>query len=244
MTYDRSIKLFDEAHAPEKIDKILASQSINKGKFLTLAHAHSYLCQMQVIHNLRGVKRVLEVDPGEAYCANNLRNLGLCYDTLDFETTHSPTYVADFATYEPSFEHSQLYDLTCAFQVLEHMPYDMFKKNLLKLKAMSNKYVFISLPYSCRGFSVNLNIQNGQNNRWLRKFDFYLGTNLPNRRYRTEYMEEFPWAVHYWEIGRKGFKLKKVLNDIESVGLTVIKRFHSQNPYHYFILCELGENMA
>jgi hypothetical protein len=193
---------------------------------------------MRVIHNLKDVERVLEVGPGEGYCAKNLRELELRYDTLDFETTHSPTIVADFATYQPNLEDSQRYDLTCAFQVLEHMPYAIFKQNLLKLKAMSKKYVFISLPYSCRGFSVTLNRQNGQHKSQRRKYDFYVGTNLPNRRYRAEYMDEFPWAVHYWEIGRKGFKLDKVLSDIESTGLKVIKRFHSQNPFHYFVLCE------
>jgi hypothetical protein len=88
------------------------------------------------------------------------------------------------------------------------------------------------------GFSVNLNLQNGQNKQTTKKWDFYFPTNLPNRKFRDEYMKEFPWAVHYWEIGRKGFKLSKILTAMQSCGLSVMKRFHSPNPYHYFILGE------
>jgi len=47
MSYDRSIKIFDEAHAPVLLDKMVNEKDINKGKFLSKAHAESYLCQMQ-----------------------------------------------------------------------------------------------------------------------------------------------------------------------------------------------------
>lgn len=237
MSYDRSIKIFDEAHAPVLLDKMVNEKDINKGKFLSKAHAESYLCQMQTIRNLKNVNRILEIGPGEGFCARNLRELGYEYHTLDFEGAHEPTIKADFQSFDPQTI-TQKYDITCAFQVLEHFPYDEFKKHINALFEMSNRYVFISLPYSCRGFSINLNFQNGQKVRLTRRIDFYIKTNFPNRKYRPEYMEEFPWAVHYWEIGRKGFNLKKVLADIESCGLKIIKRFHSPNPYHYFVLCQ------
>lgn len=229
--------MFDEAHAPIVIDKMVNDKTINKGKFLSKAHAESYLYQMQVIRSLKDVKRILEIGPGEGFCARNLRELGYEYHTLDFEDAHEPTIKADFQSFDPNTI-TQRYDLTCAFQVLEHFSYDEFTKHIKTLLEISNKYVFISLPYSCRGFSVNLRLQNGQNMRLMRRFDFYIRTNLPNRKYRLEYKKEFPWAIHYWEIGRKGFSLKKVLGDIESCGLKIEKKFHSPNPYHYFILCK------
>jgi hypothetical protein len=213
----------------------LTAYTINKGKFLSKAHGESYLSQMRSIIRLKDVKRIFEVGPGEGFCANNLRNLGYVYHTLDFEGVHKPTIKADFQSFDPK-KITQKYDLTCAFQVLEHFPYDEFTKHIKKLSELSKKYVLISLPYSCKGFSISLNIQYGQNMRLMRRFDFYVRTNLPNRKYRPEYKKEFPWAVHYWEIGRKGFRLKKVLGDIESCGFKIEKKFHSQNPYHYFIL--------
>jgi 2-polyprenyl-3-methyl-5-hydroxy-6-metoxy-1,4-benzoquinol methylase len=149
MVYDRSLKMFDEPHAPEVLEQVMRDKSINKGKFLSKEHSESYLLQMQTIKRLE-VKSVLEIGPGEGFCANNLRTLGYEYDTLDFEDAHAPTIKADFATFDAA-SIPQRYDITCAFQVLEHFPYEHFKKHVNTLAELSSKYVFISLPYSCRG---------------------------------------------------------------------------------------------
>jgi Methyltransferase domain len=236
MEYDRSRKMFDEPHSPEDLDKAVDEKIINTGKFLSKAHLESYQLQMRTIRNLKDVKKVLEIGPGEAFCARNLRELGYDYHTLDFNDTYSPTIVADFSKYDPTS--TERYDLTCAFQVLEHFPYNEFLTNLQKLRELSDKYVFISLPYSCFGFSININFQLGQSLRLDKRLNFYLRTMLTNRKYREEFKKEFPWAVHYWEIGRRGYKLSKVLGDIKSCNLKILKRFHSPNPFHYFILCE------
>jgi len=228
--------MLDEPHAPEVLDQVVGEKTINKGKFLSKAHSESYLCQMQTIRKLKDVKSILEIGPGEGYAARNLREVGYDYQTLDFEDAHEPTIKADFRSIDP-FTLTQRYDLTCAFQVLEHFPYHEFTKHIKTLRELSRDYVFISLPYSCRGFSIKLNLQNGQHKRTMKQFDFFYRTNLPNRKYREEYKQEFPWAVHFWEIGRRGFKLRKVLKDIESCGLNILERFHSPNSFHYFILC-------
>ena len=228
--------MFDEPHTPTALDQMARDKKINRGKFLTPAHADSYLLQMQAIEGLKDVSSILEIGPGESYAAKNLRDVGYHYDTLDFEDAHGPTIKADFGSLDPA-SISRRYDLTCAFQVLEHFPYCDFTRHLETLGALSTRYVFISLPYSCKGFSLKLNFQSGQWKRIIRQLDFYIPTGLPNRKYREEYMQEFPWAVHFWEIGRKGYSLKTVLHDIESCGLDVIRRFHSPNAFHYFILC-------
>ena len=85
MPYDRTIKLFDEPHAPIVLDQMVSKKTINKGKFLSPAHSESYLLQMQTISNLKDVNSILEVGPGEGFVARNLRDVGYEYDTLDFE---------------------------------------------------------------------------------------------------------------------------------------------------------------
>lgn len=237
MSYDRSVKMFDEPHAPVEIDKMVNEKTINKGKFFSKAHSESYLYQMQTIRQLKDIKSVLEIGPGEGFCAKNLRELGYEYHTLDFETAHEPTIKANFQELDPNLI-TERYDMTCAFQVLEHFPYHEFTEHIQVLRELSKKYVFISLPYSCRGFSFKINLQNGQNSRITKTFDFYLATNLPNRKYREDFKQEFPWAVHYWEIGRKGFSMNKILHDIKESGLKIERKFHSPNPFHYFILCQ------
>ena len=49
MSYDRSIKMFDEPHAPVVLDELVGKKTINKGKFLSKAHSESYLYQMQMV---------------------------------------------------------------------------------------------------------------------------------------------------------------------------------------------------
>ena len=234
--YNRSIKMFDEPHSPEILEREISNKSINKGKFLTEAHAESYHLSMQLIRSVKP-KNVLEIGPGEGYIARNLNTLGISWDTLDFNGIYKPTIQADFSKFDPS-GYGEKYDITCAFQVLEHFPFEKFPDLLRKLAFMSSKYVLISIPYSCYGFRIKLRLHKGQHPVLNRSLSFYWATGLKNRKYRKEFMEEFPWAVHYWEIGRKGFMLSKVLNTIESCGLVINQKLHGPNPFHYYVLCE------
>jgi len=123
-------------------------------------------------------------------------------------------------------------------QMLEHSPYEKFVSNLTKMTALSKRYVFISLPFLCAGFSLSVNIALVQSLRLKRKFELYFPWPKRNREYRKEYKEDFPWAVHYWEIRRRGFPLSRIRRDIRNAGLSIAHTFRSENPYHYFILAE------
>jgi len=192
---------------------------------------------MQTIAGLPDVQSVFEVGPGGHFCAKNLRAIGYQYDTFDFDDTHSPTYIGNLAMFNIAGLEEK-YDLTCAFQVLEHMPWDVFVKNIRKLATLSKKYVFISIPYSCKGFSVTLETHDGQFRKLLKQFRRYKPTNMPQRKYRQKYMDEYPWAVHYWELGRKGISIDTVRNALNECTLQIIEQFHSRNAFHYFFLCE------
>ncbi len=236
MAYDRTINVYDEPHPPVVLAASVAKRDINKGKFLTQGHAESYLCQMRTIHALPDVASCFEVGPGEHFVARNLRALGYTYDTLDFEPAHDPTIVADFATFDPA-PYTERYDLACAFQVLEHFPFDDFPHLLGNLAMLARRYVFISLPYSCVGMSSRVTIHHGQTKQTVEEHHHYTPTMLPNRRYRPEFVTEFPWAVHHWEIGREGFPLERVEATIRDTGLDIVEAYHSPNPFHYHILC-------
>lgn len=234
--YDRSIKLYDEPHSPEALDRMVQSAHLNKGKFLTEAHHDSYFLQMATMHRLK-VRSVLEIGPGESFAANYLKSLGVQYDTMDIVEQSNPTILGKLEDFDVK-PHSASWEMVCAFQMLEHSPYHLFTENLRKMGALSKKYVFISLPYSCFGFGLSLNIMLGQRIRFQKRTGLYFPLCKKNRKYREEYMREFPWAVHYWEIGRRGFAMSTVRKDIESSGLRIIESFQSGNPYHYFFLTE------
>ena len=69
-----------------------------------------------------------------------------------------------------------------------------------------------------------------------KKIQFYLPTLKNNRKYREEYKIRYPYAIHYWEIGRKNFPLKRIVNDLKSLNLLIVTKGHGPNPFHYFIL--------
>jgi hypothetical protein len=234
--YDRSIKLHDEPHPPEILERLIFEGALNKGKFLTEAHRDSYFQQMLLIRKL-GIESVLEIGPGEGFIAQYMNSIGVKFATMDISRDSSPTILSRLEDFDPE-PCKERWQMVCAFQMLEHSPYENFVSNLQKMRFMSSRYVFISLPYSCFGFSVTLNIGLGQSLRWKRRFDFYLPLFKRNRRYRREFMEEFPWAVHHWEIGRRGFPLARIRRDMGRAGLVLINEFRSENPYHYFILAE------
>ena len=228
-------KIYGVPYTEEDLNQIRSGGG-REGKFLSDAHHYSYYIQMAKVKQL-GVGSVLEIGPGDPIVSVYLKSLGVDYSIMDIFEISNPEILSKLEDFDPA-GCIEKYDLVCAYQMLEHSPYEFFADNVKKMRVMSKKYVFISLPYSCAGFKISLDIIMGQNRRWKKNMSFYLPGNRRNRRYSQNFTKDFPWAVHYWEIGRKGFPLKRILHDIESAGLNIVEKFHSENPYHYFILAE------
>lgn len=237
--YDRSVRMYEEGYPPEILEKMLEEGGIHKGSFLNEKFHNSHYLQMKTIYDLASVggNSVLEIGPGESVVATYLRSLGLEYDTMDRSEDSRPTIVADFKAFDAG-KFRNKYDIVCAFQCLEHMPYELFTSSIAKMVMMTKEYVIISLPYSCFGIAFSVNIALGQIKRIKKRVSLHIPLRKRNRKYRKEYMEEYPWAVHYWEIGRKGFPLKRILKDMRFNGVEIVNKFHSDNPYHYFIVAK------
>lgn len=76
----------------------------------------------------------------------------------------------------------------------------------------------------------------------LKRFVLDIGVHFPtfyrNRKYRKEYVEEFPFAVHFWGIGRRPFYTYRIEEIFRKKNMKIVDKFHSINPYHYFYLLE------
>ncbi|GBE30037.1 MAG TPA: hypothetical protein ENH10_04520 [Bacteroidetes bacterium] len=238
--YDRNIKMYDEPHTPVALERQLLAGKLNKGKLITEQHNNSYYLQMKTIKDLK-IKHVLEIGPGESFIPKYMKSIGIQYDTLDIVPSTNPTYLSRLEDADPSMIRKR-YGAVCAFQVLEHSPYDRFSSNLAKMAALSRNYIVISIPYSCFGFRLSFKTFRGQGKRSKYELSRYFPKNLPNRKYRPEYIKEFPWACHYWELGREGFPLSRIKNDIISQRLRIIDTFHSDNPFHFFIIAQKTES--
>lgn len=250
--YNESRQLFDEPRSPVECRKLFENYyDIAKRNFLNERSMYSYFTQCRTIADLPDVKRVLEIGPGGGITATLMRNIGYDYQTMDTQPQVNPDILCDFREFDPT-EYEQAYDLVAAFQMLEHVPYGQFTSLVEKMKAVSRRWVLMSLPYYCWTFRLEIVLPRL---RWLeaisprrlrrameRPLVFSISRpykSAPNRKYRKEFMEEFPLAVHHWEIGRGSVTRKRLFNDLRSLGMRVERAFHSKvHPYHYFVLCE------
>jgi ubiquinone/menaquinone biosynthesis C-methylase UbiE len=116
------------------------------------------------------------------------------------------------------------FDVVCAFEVLEHLPYEEFKSCLSELMRVSNKYVLISLPHWGRHFSIHIRLP------LFKKIQFALKINIWPIKHKFN-------GQHYWEIGKIGFPLSRIRNDIKSIGFKIVRDYVIfESPYHHFFV--------
>lgn len=170
-------------------------------------------------------KKMLEVGAGDKVLANYIKNnTQIDYQSLDIAKDLRPDIVGSVDAI-PAADNS--YDLACAFEVLEHLPYDKFQKSLKELKRVARKYVIISLPHWGRHFAFLLRAPG------IRKVQAQIKFSLlpPEHKFDGE---------HYWEIGKKNYPLKKIKQDIEQSGFKIKKDYICPNsPYHHFFILNI-----
>jgi hypothetical protein len=251
-SYDENSQQFDEPYSPVEARNLFEDYlNIAKRSFLNERKLHSYFLQCKTIADLPDVEKILEIGPGGGITQTLLKSIGYDYATMDAQPLIEPDILGDFIDFNTS-GYEESFDLVAAFQMLEHTPYEQFVPQVQKMITMSKKYVFISLPYHCWTLRLEIILPVPQwiasilSKRWFnflrRSHNFSTSRpyrNAPARKYRRAFFEEFPLAIHHWEIGRDKVSKKDVFQKLKSVNLSVVKAFHSKiHPYHYFILCK------
>lgn len=198
-------------------------------------HWLSVFHQLTVPACLEDVSSVLEFGPGRGFLGAVLKYYGLEYRSADVvDHGAKPDFLCDIM----GFAEDKKFDLVCAFQTLEHNPPETFVPHLKKMASVSNKYVYISLPYYGRWLSVNLSVNLPRINRNFIKTITL--DRFPKKRPVEEYRKsKTPYAHHWFEVGDKGFKKKDLAKYAKEAGLKItdMKSSHSF-PYHIFLLME------
>jgi len=185
----------------------------------------SYWYQIKEATLLKEVKLILEIGSGNKIVADVLLKMGYKVKVMDVDSEVEPDFIGDIR--EPTKSISkESFDLVLCCQVLEHLPYSNFLSVLKNLHRISKKYVILSLPYTSKG-TIRCRVYIP----FFGKKFMKLFTPFPKKHIFN--------GQHYWEIGKKGYKLKSILQNIRRSGFKIIKHYSIfENPYHYMIICE------
>lgn len=195
-------------------------------KYISKKRWLSYWYQIKEVLDL-APRSVLEIGVGNKIVSDFIRTQSIDIKTLDINPELKPDFVG--SVLEIPFKSNQFDVVLCA-EVLEHLPLEEFKKALKEIKRVSGKYVVLSLPH----WGISL----------------YLGIKLPLLK-KLEIFLKCPFykkhkfiGEHYWEIGKRGYSLRKIKGLIGQVGFKILKDYLVFDvPYHhYFILSKEQES--
>lgn len=170
---------------------------------------------------------VLEVGPGPGIFKANATTLGFNVETVDIDPELTPDYVT--SVFDMPFDDGS-YDVVCAFQMLEHLPWEDSKRAFKEMVRVARKGLVISLPDAAVRWPISIHIPR------IGPVKF----SMPKPRIRAQ-EHEFD-GEHYWEINKHGYPLNRVETEFFGVpGVQIEKTYRvHENPYHrFFVLGKL-----
>ncbi len=181
----------------------------------------SYWYQAREIIELNP-KKILEIGIGNGFVSQYLKNRKINVMTLDIDERLEPDIlgnILDLPFTDGSF------DTIASYEVLEHLPYEDAKKALSEIYRVSQKHAIISLPDCTLAYRFCLSIPKiGMINKLIPVPRFKAPQHVFN-------------GQHYWEIGKAGYPLNKIINDIQKTGFDVERTYRLfENPGHRFFI--------
>ena len=197
----------------------VTKEGYKAGAYAKLDRFASYAIQTQLILSTRPSSS-LEVGVGDGVVSGYVRrHSDISYTTVDFAADLSPDIVADVRSL-PLEDNS--FDTVCAFQVLEHLPFQDFETCLRELTRVAKNYVIISLPHFSHPLKFSLKVPLIP--------EIKICIRLPHRKAHV-----FD-GQHYWEIGKKGYSASRIRRVLRSFGAIEREITPFENPAHHFFV--------
>lgn len=167
---------------------------------------------------------VLEIGPGPCLLAGVLKRVCGKVVILDFAEDVGPDIVGAVTNIPLA---DSVFDVVCAFQMLEHIPWDSLPAALREMARVCGSHVLFSVP----------------DNNYMKRPFFSLEMSLFGRSFGVRLRKRTFRAVsnpkeHFWEIGVPPVTLERVQNVIESAGL-VCNQDWVDGTSHYFLCGKL-----
>jgi hypothetical protein len=188
------------------------------------------------------VHSVLEFGGGRDLTRSLARHFGIEYKSIDISDRFFPDVQSSIVDYP--FD-GRTYDLVCSFQCLEHNPWNEAVDLLKHMAQFSNKYLYLSVPYSGGWFSFSFSLRLPKLH-WQKSF-YTVIDGLGGGSIDVKALEARPperkHAGHWWEVGRLGLSRRKFIKEVEKNGLKLVHSQHNPHlPMHLFMLFEKAES--
>jgi len=187
---------------------------VHKGRWV------SYWHQIRAVLDLEP-ESVLVVGPGDGIVVDVLKKQIGAVKTFDIEKELNPDIVGsvdNMSLPDDSF------DVILCAEVLEHLPFEKFEKCLSELKRVAGKYVVLSLPHFGPQLKLNFKIP------MIKEARIAVKIPLP--------LKHATGGVHCWEIGKKGYPLRKIRKIIKRQFTIKNEFIPLENQYHHFFVLE------
>lgn len=189
-------------------------------RYMTFQRWSSLWHQLDEIIRLQP-DRVLEIGPGPGTFSQSARNFGIHVETLDLDPELNPTHVAS-VTEMPFPDNS--FDVVCAFQMLEHLPYQTSLNAFEEMCRVARGHVVISLPNAGKYMAFTAKFPRLKVLRHIVPLTY-----IAPKRHKFD-------GEHYWEVNKIGYSEKKIVNDFSKWGSLKRSFRVTENPVHHFFV--------
>ena len=167
--------------------------------------------------------RVLEVGPGPGVLKSTLNLFGVRVETVDIDPELNPDHVC--SVLDLPFEDCE-FDVVCAFQMLEHLPFEESVIAFSEMSRVARKAVILSLPDATRRIPLVIHMPKLCDLRiffpkfWMKKKENHFD------------------GEHYWEVNKNGYTYDAVRQKFSLK--SKFSNFRTFNvpeyPYHRFFV--------
>lgn len=182
----------------------------------------SYYWQLREVLALNPTS-VLEVGVGDRVFGSFIKNnTDVAYTSLDVAEDLHPDIVGNILKLPFA---GKSFDVVCAFEVLEHLPFEEFNHALAELARVARTHVVISVPHFGPMLSFSLKVP------FLPQIRVALKIPFPKEHKFN--------GQHYWELGKRVYPTRKIRRVLKNHGEITRDFIPFNNPYHHFFIIKL-----
>ena len=193
------------------------------GKYAFEGRFVSYYWQLKEVLALNPGS-VLEAGAGDRVFGNFIKdNTAVAYTCVDIAEDLRPDVVGSVLAL-PFRDKS--HDVVCAFEVLEHLPFEQFDKAMSELARVARTHVVISIPHFGPTLSFSLKIP------FITQIRFAFKIPFPKKHMFN--------GQHYWELGKRGFPPALIRQKLSAHGRIIRDFVPFGNQYHHFFVVDVS----